>query len=136
MVFLVPLANKAEARSIVSKEYVAGESPYSVDIGDLNSDGLNDVAVTNFKAGTVGVYYQQYDGTLGAMTTLNTPPTAYNYGSFAPNPYGIKITNFDKDGKNDLIVTNEFQHQIWIYRQNNTGGLYLYQIVEIGRAHV
>jgi len=130
MVFLVPLSNKAEARSMAPDAYGAGTSPYSLDIGDLNNDGLKDVAVANFQDGTVGVYFQQSDGTLGAMTTLNSPPSEYNYGFFAPNPYGIKVSDIDNDGLNDLIVSNEFQHQAWIYRQDGAG-LFLYQLVDI-----
>lgn len=129
MVFLVPSNNKAEARSMAPKEYAAAGSPYSLDIGDLNNDTLKDVAVANFTEGTVGVYFQQADGTLAAMTTLDSPPSIYNYGFFAPNPYGIRVTDFDKDGLNDLIVSNEFQHQVWIYRQDGAG-LFLYQIVD------
>jgi len=127
----LPLSNFADARSMSPVTYDAGTSPYNVALGDLDGDGLQDVAVTNFTEGTVGIYYQQAGGTLGAMVTLDSPPAAYNQGSFLPNPYGLNIVDFDRDGFNDLLVTNEFQHQAWVYRQNDTtNNLYLYQIMD------
>lgn len=124
-----PISQTADARSMSPVSYTAGKSSYSVAIGDLNNDNLDDVAVTNFGEGTVGIFYQQGGGTLGAMVTIDNPPDAYNLGSFLPNPYGLDIIDFDKDGRNDLIVTNEFQHQAWVYRQDGSGGLYLYQLM-------
>ncbi len=125
----LPSGRVAEARSMSPVTYDSGQSPYNVALGDLNDDGLQDVAVTNFTEGTVGIYYQQAGGSLGAMVTIDSPPAPYNYGSFLPNPYGLTITDFDQDLRNDLIVTNEFQHQTWVYRQNASGTLYLYQMM-------
>lgn len=118
---------EASARSMSPTAHAAGSAPYDVTIGDLNGDGRNDVAVANFKEGTVGVYYQDGTGNLGAMTTLPVPPSAYR-GGYTGNPYSVKILDFDGDGLNDLVATNEFHHQVWLYRQDSGGSLYLWQI--------
>lgn len=128
---------EASARSMSPTEHAAGSAPYDVTIGDLNNDGRNDVAVANFKAGNVGVYYQDVSGNLGAMSTLPVPPADYR-GGYKGNPYSVKIIDFDGDGLNDLVATNEFHHQAWLYRQDAGNSLYLWQIgtgIETSGAH-
>jgi hypothetical protein len=73
--------------------YAAGDGPQYIAIGDLNSDGLDDVAVTNQYSNSTGVFYQA-GGTLGSMTPIALP------GS----PAGIAIGDFNGDTRNDIAV--------------------------------
>jgi hypothetical protein len=67
-------------------------------IGDLNGDGLNDVAVIQYSnnTGLVIIYYQSTEGGFEAPVTLNVDGMTR----------GIVIADINNDNKKDLIVSN------------------------------
>jgi hypothetical protein len=73
----------------------------SVAVGDLNGDGLPDLAVTSFDIngnfGQVTIYFQDpaHPGTF-----LTTPTVINAYGE----PSQIRIADINKDGSNDLVI--------------------------------
>lgn len=69
-------------------------------VRDLNGDGRPDVAVAH--AGSVGVYYQNADGTFTAEQPLYTYPSDPLTGVPA-----IAFGDFDSDGKLDLAVASQ-----------------------------
>ena len=77
-------------------DYVIGNGPYSVAIGDLNGDGKPDLAVANAGSNTVSVLLGNGNGTFGARIEYAT-------GSF---PASVAIGDQNGDGKPDLAVAN------------------------------
>jgi hypothetical protein len=67
-------------------------------IGDFNGDGKQDLAVTNYATGnpTVSIFLGNGDGTF-------RPQVSYQVG---PEAYGIAVGDFNRDGKQDLVVTS------------------------------
>ncbi len=89
--------------------YPVGHSPFQVALGDLNGDGIPDLAVTNNGDNTVSILYGVKGGTFVAGPTLST----------GTQPYGIVIGDFNYDGKNDIAVTCYSTSQLYIF--TNTG---------------
>lgn len=107
------------ASSFASKvDLVAGASPNSVAIGDLNGDGKLDLAVANNGSNSVSVF--RNIASSGSLTA----------GSFAAKvdfttastPWFVAIHDMDKDGKSDLIVTNSGAASVSILRNTSVGG--------------
>ncbi|MBI4752950.1 VCBS repeat-containing protein [Candidatus Desantisbacteria bacterium] len=71
----------------------AGAWPAGVAIGDVNSDGLNDIVCANYNENTISVFIQD-NGNLLEQTT---------YSTFL-NPLGVGIGDIDSDGRNDISV--------------------------------
>ena len=73
-----------------------GSFPGSVAVGDFNSDGKLDLAVTNDGSGTVSILPGTGTGTFGAKTDFGT----------GASPYSVAVGDFNADGKLDLAVAN------------------------------
>jgi hypothetical protein len=86
------------------KSFGFAEPPVVLAAGDVNGDGKTDMIVgTRISSSrTVGVVLGNGDGTF-------QPPIATNSTTF-PNgsgPYAIVLGDFDRDGKNDVALTDE-----------------------------
>ncbi|HEY3245469.1 MAG TPA: VCBS repeat-containing protein [Phycisphaerae bacterium] len=90
--------------------YACGDYPTSVAIGDLNGDGLNDLAVTNDFSGQVSVLINAGGGTFPNRVT-------YAVGT---QPRMSLIADFNGDGKLDLAVGNAESDSVSILL--NSGG--------------
>lgn len=87
-----------------------------VTIGDLNSDGRNDVAVTfggNRPASSVAVFHQGENG------LLNTPEIHTSYDI----PETILATDMNMDSRDDLLVLHGGWYAMGVYEQNQDGNL-------------
>jgi hypothetical protein len=91
--------------------------PTSVDIGDLNNDGKNDVAVSG--SNCVGVFYQNDIGTLDAMATY---ASAHSSGT---NSYKVRIGDFNGDGLLDVVSIDwgTQSYDVDVFLQNLSGTL-------------
>jgi hypothetical protein len=76
--------------------FATGNSPNSVAVGDLNGDGIPDLAVAN-GSGTVSVLLGNGNGTFQARH-------AFAAGRY---PISVAVGDLNGDGKPDLVVTNE-----------------------------
>ena len=83
-------------------------NPYAAAIGDLNGDGIPDLAVTiedqtNFQQG-IAVAFGNGDGTFQPATLLASTLQLHQLDN--PNPGYVKMVDMNRDGRLDLVYTN------------------------------
>jgi len=107
------------AASFAAKvDFATGNSPISVAIGDLDSDGKPDLAVVNYGGNTVSLLRN---------TSASGPITAASFAAkvdFATGgiPYSVAIGDLDGDGKPDLAVANEGSNTVSVFRSTASSG--------------
>ncbi len=86
-----------------------GTAPIAIAAGDLNSDGVPDLAVVNSTDSTISVFLNNGDATfaVAAGSPLTTTSGA--------NPSGVIIADFTNDGVGDIAVTNQGVSTLGIY---------------------
>ena len=90
------LLNGAGGRFRDGREYVVGESPGSVAIGELNGDRKPDLAVANEETNSVSVLLNSGDGTFGGRRDYPTGEA----------PASVAIGDLNGDGSRDLATAN------------------------------
>lgn len=78
--------------------------PISVAVGDLNGDGIEDLAVANFNTSDVSVFLGFGDGTFFPPNRFFTSSTG-----LPSNPTSVSIEDFNRDGNPDLAFANVHQ---------------------------
>ena len=84
------------------RNFVAGDGPWSVAVGDFNGDGLQDLAVANRYSNNVSVHLGNGDGTFQG---------AQNFAA-GSNPMSVAAGDFNGDGVLDLAVANTGSNNI------------------------
>ena len=77
-------------------DLTTGNYPYSVAIGDLNSDGVQDLSVANGLSHTISTLLGNGDGSFAIRSDWGTGYT----------PHAITLSDLDGDGHTDLIAAN------------------------------
>lgn len=125
----VLLGNGHADLSLISSATVAtGAGPGALDIGDLNNDGVTDVAVANIASSTITVL----------QGVANDPG---NFNASATIAAGTMLSDlaigfFDDDGLKDLAYTDAAANTVNILRQNpNQAGQFMTPVaVAVGTA--
>lgn len=112
-----PTAPGDSSISIFSKDGVSlkstvlqsGKSPRGVAAGDLNNDGKDEYAVTNYDDGTVTVYNGSKVITLDA----------------GRHPVGIAIGDVNNDGLNDIAAAVYSENKVVLFLSDNKSGGYM-----------
>jgi hypothetical protein len=88
--------------------YPVGHYPATVVAGDLNGDGITDIAIPNNMENTITIY-------LGGRDEIKQagPPIPVGHG-----PECVGIADLDGDGKADLVVANEEDNDVWVLLSN------------------
>lgn len=97
-----------------------GSKPLVTAIGDLNNDGLNDVAITTgfyFDAPNDYKLFVFYQDTFGLLSTL------IKYAVNNHEAHSIAIADMNNDGLNDVVVSYNYTDSLGIFYQNTAGFL-------------
>lgn len=92
-------------------DYPCGGLPFSVAVGDMNSDGRPDLVVPSARANTVGVLL----GVLGGFA----PKTDFLSGNYAVS---VAIGDVNGDGMPDLALSNANVDSVSVLLGNGDGG--------------
>jgi hypothetical protein len=87
--------------------------PAGVAVGDLNDDGLPDLAVSFAGDGQVGVFYQN-PGTNKAPAQALAGPILLDSG---PSPFALAISDVNGDGRNDLVASSRGANTLNVFFQ-------------------
>ena len=105
--------------SFASKvDFITGNNPWGVIIGDLDGDGKYDLAVSNNNSSTISLF--RNTSTSGSIT-ISSFAAKVDFASGA-NPQGIQICDIDGDGKPDVTVSNIGSNTVSIFRNISTSG--------------
>lgn len=89
----------------------------SLDLGDLNNDGLTDLALV--RSGTSSVVVRLGTGTGSRNEPIfSTTETAFAVGT---EPRSVEIADIDNDGNQDLVVANSSDNNISVLLGNGDG---------------
>ncbi len=87
--------------------------PYSVALGDFNSDNRLDVAVANSQINNVGVFLGLGNGSLATQTT-------YSMGN-GSLPHSVAVGDFNNDHRLDIVVANRGTDNIGVLLGHGNG---------------
>jgi hypothetical protein len=104
------LGNGAGGFSAASN-FVAGDGPVGVAVGDFNGDGKQDLAVANQTSNNVSILLGNGAGSFGAAT---------NFGA-GTNPWRVAVGDFNGDGRQDLAVANRGSDNVSILLGDGAG---------------
>lgn len=96
-----------------TQQVATSSVPMAMAKGDLNHDGLDDVAVVNQADDTLGVFLQLPGGGLSSMVTYAT----------GTSPDGLALGDFNSDTRLDVAVSHAVDQTIAIYYQQADGTL-------------
>ncbi len=102
---------------------IAGnDNPFNLAIGDLDGDGKPDLAVTNYNTNVISVYLNT---SVKGLITANSFAASISYVTGTGSATGstdIKMYDIDGDGKLDIVVVNQVNRDISVFRNISTGG--------------
>ena len=91
--------------------YVVGLSPLSLDVGDLNGDGFQDLVTANFSVNTASILRGSNSG---VFTVLRDPL------SVGQGPVQIALVDIDGDRDKDILVSNLRSKSLSILRNRSS----------------
>lgn len=95
----------------------SGSGPVDIAAGDIDNDGRNDLVVTNINDGNFSVFVNT--STPGTLTSSSFAPRV-NYTS-GNAPTGIAVADINGDGKLDVVVSNNTDNTVSMFRNLASG---------------
>jgi hypothetical protein len=96
-------------------DLVAGSSPFLSTIADIDNDGKPDIVCTNSGSNTISIF--RNTSTTGTISFASKIDFATG-----KDPYGLSITDLDGDGVVEVVVANEDDFSISIFKNNSSPG--------------
>jgi hypothetical protein len=95
----------------------AGTGPQGIRIGDIDSDGLADLAITNADGGGTSVRVLRNTSTSGSFSFVNS-------GNFTTGggPYDLALGDLDGDGELDIATVNHSGQNVSVLLNTSTSG--------------
>src|SRR5205807_1628421 len=88
---------------------------YSLALGDFNRDGRPDVVTANFKSNNITVLLGNGAGGFGTIKTISL-------GAGVDGPVSVAVSDFNGDGKPDVMTANFNSNNITVLLGNGAGG--------------
>jgi len=107
------LLGNGDGTFLPAPSLTVGNGPAGVAVGDFNGDGKVDLAVANLNDNTLSVLLGNGDGTFQAPHTFADPGMTH--------PYFVAVSDFNGDGKQDLVVTNHLFATVSVLLGNGDG---------------
>ena len=107
------LLNDGTGTFAFGNQYLVGQFPNSLEAGDLNGDGLVDIAVTNSEQSDISILLS--DGSGGFL-----PSVGLDAGGFA-GPGSIQLGDLDADGDLDIVATTIAGSTVRLWLNNGDG---------------
>ncbi len=95
-----------------SNSKATGSVPNGMAIGDFNSDGFQDVAVSNEGSKSISIF--TYNNSTSQFSLFNTV-------SLTNAPYGLSATDYDNDGHLDLVTVDKIGKDLIVLDGNGLG---------------
>jgi hypothetical protein len=96
---------KGDFQMMMGSPFRTGASPVQVAIGDINSDGINDVVTTNYKSASISIFLMGKQGVVSQYSV-----------KVGNQPEGVAVADVNGDGKNEILVTNNGDNTISIIK--------------------
>jgi hypothetical protein len=100
---------------------VAGSGPISTVVGDFNGDGKRDLATANLNDDNVTIHMGDGTGNFTEKATTSPEPVGDGPGGVAQLPFDLATGDFNRDGKQDLVVANFGVDNVEILVADGTG---------------
>ena len=100
----------------LKKDFATSSGPYSAAIGDIDSDGKLDIAVTNNVSGTVSLL--RNTSSIGNISFDSKQDI-----STGEEPVNVVMGDLNKDGKLDLVITNYLSNTVSVFKNTSSIGV-------------
>ena len=91
--------------------------PQDIRISDLDGDGIPDIVVANYTVGSISVF--RNTSVIGNINIANFVRKDFTSGTGATF---ISVADLDNDGKQDVIVANQGENTLSIFKNISTSG--------------
>lgn len=95
---------KGGFKTLAGSPFATGKIPNRLAIGDVNGDGVGDVAVTNTDSDNISLFLMSRKGAVASTSTI----------AVGRKPKGIAIHDLNGDGKGDIVVADNGDNNVLV----------------------
>ncbi len=100
---------------------MTGNQPAAVGVGDFNGDGKPDLAVMNAADNTIAILLGNGDGTFTSGSLVEGAGTQPCSSNNQRSTCSIAVGDFNHDGRPDLVITSDFENEVFVFMGNGDG---------------
>ena len=89
---------------LAGSPFATGKIPNRVAIGDVDGDGVNDIAVSNPEGNNITLFLMSSKGAVASSSTI----------AVSGKPKGLAIRDLNGDGTGDLVITNNGDNTVTV----------------------